>query len=111
MIKLINSKNASFSKNWAEISALILLILGFVISATSTNILASYIIIFFCGLIIGRAWFQRKKQIKIPSFVIIMGFLIGYLLGNYYQNNILLIIVFIIGTTLSYYLHEKKILK
>jgi len=110
-MKLINSKKANFSKNWAEISALILLIIGFILSATSTNDLAGYAIIFLCGLIVGKAWFKRKKQIKIPSFVIIMGFLIGYLLGSYYQNNKIIILFFIVGAVLSYYLYDKKILK
>ncbi len=110
-MKLINSKKANFSENWAEVLALVLLIIGFIISATSTNNLARYVIIFICGLIVGRAWFKRKKQIKIPSFIIILGFLIGYLLGSYYQNKISLIIFFILGAILNYYLHEKKFFK
>ena len=110
--KIMKSKKAiAFSKDWVEIVAFILLIIGFIMASTSGSAFLTYITIFFCGMIIGRFWFQRKKDIKIPYFIIIVGFLFGYILGSYYGNKWITIILFLVGSLFSYYLHEKGFIK
>ncbi len=101
----------NFSKDWAEISAFILLVIGFFLATSSGSAFLSYIIIFLCGMIVGRFWFQQRKNVKIPYFIVIVGFLIGYILGSYYGNKFVTLLLFLIGALFSYYLHENKYLK
>ena len=59
----------------------------------------------------GRLLYIRKHNIQLPYFLIIAGFVLGYLIGAYYGSRRLMIILFIIGAILSYRLYDKKILK
>ena len=109
---MIKSKKAmSFSKDWVEIIAFILLIIGFIMASTSGSAFLTYVTIFFCGMIIGRFWFQRKKDIKIPYFIVIVGFLLGYIIGTYYGNKWITILLFFVGSLISYYIHEKGFIR
>ena len=106
-----SKKSMVFSKDWVEMIAFILLIMGFIMASTSGSAFLTYVTIFFCGMIIGRFWFQRKKDIKIPYFIVIVGFLLGYILGTYYGNKGITILLFFVGSLISYYLHEKGFIK
>ena len=109
---MFKSKKAiAFSKDWAEIVAFILLVIGFIMASTSGSAFLTYITIFLCGMILGRFWFQRKKDIKIPYFIVIVGFLLGYILGTYYGNKLITILLFFIGSLISYYIHEKGFIR
>ena len=101
----------SLFEDWAEILAFIALIVAFIISLSAPSAVLSYIIIFFCGIMAGRIWYKRKEKLKFPYFLIIVAFLIGYILGDYYGNKITIIILFIAGLLVSYYLHEKNYIR
>lgn len=106
--------------DWVEILSLIVLVIGFIISLLSGSALVSYIIVFFCGSAFGRFWWRRKASTRVPWFMVMLGFLIGFLLGTYfielfikppYGHKGIITILFIGSIVLSYYLHEKKIIK
>ena len=87
------------------------MVLGILVALASPSAVISYFIIFLVGMFAGRLVYERKKKIQLPYFLIIAGFVIGYLIGVYYGNRRLMIILFVIGAILSYNLYEKKILK
>ena len=106
--------------NWAEYVVLILLIIGFILALLSGSAVISYIIIFLCGGAFGRLWYKLKLSMKVPWFVVMFGFLVGFLIGSYlldqtispsYGNKMVIIILYILGITLAYYIHEKKLLR
>ncbi|MBN2567091.1 hypothetical protein JXB02_03355 [Candidatus Woesearchaeota archaeon] len=109
----LRGKRASWSywKNWAETYAIVLLIIGFVISLAAGSAVMSYIIIFLSGMFAGRLMYFRKRKLNFPFYLIIIGFLLGYLLGSFYGRKDIIIICFILGFILSYYLHEQKYLE
>ena len=103
-----------FYTSWPEMFFILLIIIGFILSIFIRNAIFSYVIVFAVGLMTGRLIGMRmKKKPMFPYFLIILGFLIGFLLGSFtiQINRILLIIIFIIGVGISYYVHRKGYLK
>ena len=95
-------------KSWAEIFALVVLIMGFLFSIFLSNIYFTYIVICIAGLFAGRYYFLRiGHQPLFPFFLIIIGFLVGYLLGSFAANRYLIIILFFTAWAISHYAHKK----
>lgn len=94
-----------------EFFFLVLMIIGLLVALASPSAAISYAIAFVSGAFAGRLIYERKDKIKFPYFIIIAGFAAGYLLGIYYGNRKIVIILFVIGAILSYQLYDKKILK
>ncbi|MBI2541974.1 hypothetical protein HYV80_04650 [Candidatus Woesearchaeota archaeon] len=100
-----------FYKNWMEFFFVVLMALGMIVALASPSAAISYFIIFFVGMFAGRLIYERKNKMQLPYLLIIAGFVIGYLIGVYYGNKRLMIMLFVIGAILSYSLYNKKILK
>jgi hypothetical protein len=97
-------------EQWVETIAVLLLVSGFIISVLLKNPMVSYASVFLSGFIAGRIYyFKKQKEPIFPFILIISGFLVGYLIGNFWVSRTLTIIFFAIGFGLSYYLHVKKI--
>ncbi|MCH8067262.1 MAG: hypothetical protein IIC69_01645 [Nanoarchaeota archaeon] len=98
-----------FFKSWAEFFFFVLMIIGFIVAlwATSFSAVISYIVVFLSGMIGGRLLYDRKKKLTFPYYVIIIGFIIGYVIGTYYGSRNIVIILFVLGILLSYHLHNK----
>ena len=98
-----------FFKSWAEFFFFVLMIIGFIVAlwATSFSAVISYIVVFLSGMIGGRLLYDRKKKLAFPYYIIIIGFIIGYVIGTYYGSRRVVIILFILGILLSYHLHNK----
>lgn len=100
-----------FYKNWMEFFFLVLMALGVLIAFSVPSAVISYSVIFISGIFAGRVIYERKDKIKFPYFMIMVGFLIGYLIGVYYGSRRVLIVLFVMGSILSYILYDKKLLK
>lgn len=77
------------------------------IALTAPSAVISYIIIFISGMVEGRLIYDRKKKLTIPYYIIIIGFMIGFLIGTVYGSRKVVIVLFILGILLSYHLHNK----
>ena len=100
-----------FFRSWAEFFFFAVMILGFVIAIIAPSAVISYVVVFLSGMIGGRILYDRKGKLTFPYYIIIMGFLIGYLIGTYYGSRQVVIILFILGVLLSYHLFNKGYLK
>ena len=100
-----------FYKNWMEFFFLVLMIIGILIALSAPSAVISYIIIFLSGMFAGRLIYEKKNKIQFPYFMIIAGFVIGYLIGVYYGSRRVIIALFVIGAIASYKLYDKKILR
>jgi len=101
----------NWGEEWVELSTFILLLIGLIIALISKNAILTYFVAFLFGLIVGRFWYERKKDRKAPWIIIISGFIIGYTAGAYHGNRIITLIVLILGMILSNYAHKKKWIK
>jgi uncharacterized membrane protein len=98
---------------WVDYVLLIMLIVGFVFSVSLGSAFMSYIVIFLCGIFIGRVLYINRKALPFKYYLISFVFLIGYLFGTNFSfgNRTVIVIIFILSTMLSYYIHDKKYIK
>jgi len=96
-----------FFKSWAEFFFFVLMIIGFIISIIAPSAVISYIVVFLSGMIAGRLLYDRKKKLIFPYYIILIGFIIGYVIGTYYGSRKVVIVLFVLGILLSYHLHNK----
>ena len=100
--------SGTFFNNWVEIIAGICLVIGFILAIFSRSAVVSYFVILFSGFMFGRWWFRYKtKEVRLPILIISVGFLIGFLIGSFYGDKRIMIVLFLIGIIGSYYLHDK----
>jgi uncharacterized membrane protein AbrB (regulator of aidB expression) len=102
-------------KNWPELLALCILIIGFIFGVTSLHSSVMFLFIsFLFGLTFGRIWFKNKEELKYPTILGIIAFLFGFILSaallGYINTIIYIPIIFFIGVFISFYLHERKYL-
>ncbi|MBI2557877.1 hypothetical protein HYW20_01015 [Candidatus Woesearchaeota archaeon] len=100
-----------FYKNWMEFFFAVLMILGILIALLAPSAAISYVIISLSGIFAGRLIYERRHKIQLPYFMIIVGFVIGYLLGVYYGSRRVVIVLFVLGAVAGYKLYEKGVLK
>lgn len=100
-----------FYKNWMEFFFVVVMILGLLIALTAPSAAMNYVIALLSGIFAGRLIYDRKTKLQFPYFVIIAGFVIGYMLGTYYGSKKVVIVLFVLGAVIGYKLYEKKILK
>jgi len=101
-------------RNWAEVFIILLIMVGFLLSISIRSAGLSYFIIFLAGLMGGRFIAKRhKRQPLFPYFLIIIGFLFGYILGAlvFEINKKVLVLLFVIGGIISFYIHKKGYIK
>lgn len=96
-----------FFKNWAEFFFFVVMVIGFIIAMIAPSAVISYFVIFLSGMIGGRLLYDRRKKLTFPYYLIMIGFLIGYVIGTYYGSRKVVIILFILGILFSYHLHKK----
>ena len=98
----------NFGSSWGELFFIVLLVIGFFLSiALHKAPLVSYILIFLFGLGVGRRIWQKKSNLLVGSVIVTCGFLVGYLTGIFYGNKLIFILLFALGTILSFYIHSK----
>lgn len=99
-------------KQWVEVFFIILLMVGFLIAISIRSAAINYIVIFLAGMMAGRLFYEKLgKQPIFAFFLIIVGFLLGYMLGSFMVNKKLIVFFFIAGTLISYYTHKKGYIK
>lgn len=99
-----------WQEEWAEAFTLFFLFLGFVISVLLQNAALSYLSILLAGGMAGRIYYIKKMREPIfPFILIILGFLVGYLIGNFWASRFWSLVFFAMGFLASYHLHRKKI--
>ena len=96
-------------ENWPEYLGFIMLFVGFLLAITSGSAVVSYILILLFGLAFGRGYYRLKNKMKHTWFVLAFCTLAGFLIGTVYGDRRIVVLLFVIGVTVSYYLHDKKI--
>lgn len=101
---------AELIESWVEILFLILFVIGLVVALSIKNVFLIYLITLLTGMICGRLFFYRKRTKHTHEFsfyFIISGFLVGYIIGTANASKFFIIVFFILGGWLGYYIHKK----
>lgn len=101
------NKHAIWYMHWPEIIGFVVLILGFFVALSLQSAFMSYITVLLCGMIFGRLWHGVERTSKFSWLIVIFGFLIGFVLGDYYGDRRIIILLFVIGIIVSYWLHNE----
>jgi len=101
------SGHGYFHKSWAEFFFFVLLVIGLLVAISVTNKLLVYFVIFIAGLIAGRMIFEREHNLSFPYYLIIIGFLIGFLIGVRTGDRRIIVVLFVLGSLVSFYLFDK----
>jgi hypothetical protein len=96
---------------WPEILSFFLLVIGFFVSLGAGSAVIAYTIILLAGFSGGRVWFRVKSNLKIAWSFVLMGFLVGFMLGSRYGDRLVFFVLYMLGISISYYLHDKGIIK
>lgn len=96
--------------DWPEITAFIFMILGFVLALFSQSMIIAYIVVFLMGLLFGRIWYRWKRSGRIPLFLAIIFFLMGFIVGALFANLQVIVLLLLAGIVIGYWLHEKGII-
>ena len=107
---VMNKKAAAMYKDWAEIFFFIVMVLGFLISLSIRSTFLVYLTIFISGGIAGRLIYNYVEKMTLPYYLISIGFLIGYLIGSPVGDKKVIIILFVLGGLISYYLFDRGFL-
>ena len=102
---------AEFESRWMEFFFLVLAAIGLVFALIVPSAMIGYLLIFASGYFAGNVLYQRKDNIIFPFYVIVAGFLIGYLIGIQYGNRVIATILYVSGSILGYKLHSKGVLR
>lgn len=106
---MFDNKKGSFDywQSWAEFYALLLLLIGFLFAVVIRSAWISFVVAFLAGLMAGRLIYGRKKKHKFTHYLIVVGFLFGYLVGSFGFDKKVIAVLFVAAALLSYYLHDK----
>lgn len=100
-----------WNEQWAEAFAVFFLFLGLILAVLFRNSYFTYITILLSGFVAGRLYYLKKyKEPILPFVMIITGFLLGFMIAEFWLNRFLILIIFVLGLIGSYYLHLKQIL-
>ncbi len=98
-------------EQWAEVLAVLFLVLGFIIAILLQSALFTYLSVIVAGFLAARLYYVRRfKEPVFPFVLIIVGFLLGYLLGGFWASRFWALVFFALAFGISYYLHLKEIL-
>jgi hypothetical protein len=100
-----------FWHDWPEILSFVLLVIGFFVALGAGSAVIAYTLILMAGLMGGRIWFRVKTSYKVSWSIILMGFLVGFMIGSRYGDRRMIVVFYVLGIVLSYYLHDKGIIK
>ncbi|MBI4450749.1 hypothetical protein HY642_02125 [Candidatus Woesearchaeota archaeon] len=101
----------NFVGDWPElVGALVALAAIALAAAVYENVALILFSSLVAGAVFGRFWFRFKSRPKAPVFIVALGFLIGFLLGQLFRRGSVTFFVFSLGMIGSYYLHDRGII-
>jgi hypothetical protein len=106
------NKKAQFNMmhDWAELMFFVLFVIGFGIILFAKNAFFTYLFIFIGGVMTGRFLFQKRDKYPIPFYLLVSGFVFGFVLAIIITNKAnwkVSILLYVVANMLSFYIHEK----
>jgi hypothetical protein len=110
-MKFTKFKNGSLLRtSWAEMYTIFLGVIGFILALSIKSPMFSYIVIILSGFMCGRLLYQQRRTHQFPSYMIVFGLLLGYIIGSHYTNRKMLLFIAVIAMVASYYSHSRDMI-
>lgn len=90
------------------------LVFGFILALASGSAMIYYMVSFLTGMFFGRLLFKKKGSIKFQSYIMVVFFMVGFVIGNAltrYGDPKITILVYFLGILISYYIFSKRWLR
>ncbi len=98
--------------DWGELFILLLLTFGFVIGMAIRQPLFAYLFAIIAGGVAGRGFYLRRmKEPILTSLLFTISFIIGYVVGAFWANRFIILILFLVAWYISYKLHKRHYFK
>ncbi len=95
-------------EHWAEILAVLILLLGFFFAIVIQSPAMHYIVILLAGFLGGRVIYERHRYQPIfPFILMLIGFLLGFMLGAISANKKIIMLFFLVGFFVALWAHQK----
>jgi len=103
------NKRAAFDEfmDWPEVLWFLMLLLGLLFAFTVQSAFVSYLVLLIVAFAFGRMIYLYVELDKIHLYLLVFGFIIGYLVAGQTDFRIALAL-FIFGILFSYYAHKDK---
>ncbi len=98
-------------EDWVEYCALALFVLGFLLAFSSGSENLSYVFVVLVGLTFAHLWFRWRKNLKVILVFLMLAFLFGYVIGNFYGSRKLSAVLFLLALFAGYQLQARGWLK
>jgi len=96
---------------WTEFFFFIIMLAGVIIALTARSALVSYVVILIAGIMAGRIIKGGETRLGFPIYMLITGFLVGYLIGSYQYSKVIILLLYMIGMVGSNYVFSREIIK
>ena len=96
--------------NWVEYVSFLFLILGAIMTFIAGSKVLSVLIVLLSSMIIGRAIYIRKYKHQMRFWFMAGAFLIGMIFGARYLSYKAVLVTFVIGTYIGYWLKKHHVL-
>ncbi|MBI4148736.1 hypothetical protein HY490_05580 [Candidatus Woesearchaeota archaeon] len=98
-------------EDWVEYSAFGLFIFGFLLAFSTGSELLSYAFVILVGFMFARLWYRWRKNMKVVIVFLMMGFIFGYVIGNFYGSRKLTVALFLLAVWAGYEVHKREWMK
>ncbi len=112
MTALFISKKGAMNliDNWVEYVSFLFLILGAIMTFIAGSKVLSVLIVLLSSMIIGRALYIRKYKHQMRFWFMAGAFLIGMIFGARYLSYKAVLVTFVLGTYMGYWLKKQHVL-
>lgn len=96
--------------NWVEYVSFGFLILGAVMSFVAGSKVLAVLVVFLSSLIIGRTLYIRKYKHQLRFWFMAGAFVLGMIIGTRYLDYKSIIVIFVIGAYVGYWIKKQHVL-
>jgi hypothetical protein len=98
--------NMDYYNSGPEYVFVFLVVISGILGLIIRNILINYIVMFLFGIIIGIQYYNHKFKRSYILSMLTIGLFLGYAIASFHTNWKILLIIYIIGGLLGYYIKE-----
>lgn len=95
---------------WVDYVALILLILGAVLAFIAGSKILTILIVLISSMTVGRIIYLKKSGHQLRLWYMILAFLVGLIVGTRFLTYKAVIVIFIVGAVMGYYIKKHRYL-
>lgn len=111
MKKMKNKKASSnFYESGPEYLFFFLIIIGAILGIVTQDLIINYTIIFFIGIIIGINYYNHRYKRSYILTMLTIAIFLGYSIASINSNWRFLLILYVFGAILGYYIKKEKIM-